>query len=118
MAPLDPEQRAEVQSLIKESHAVIENELVGVRAATNKGHEEMRVTTEAEIEKQRAHNLEMETKYLELMKGLQAQLAALSTELNDSRVGAENALRLELGKEFDAGKKSTSEVQGLVAELQ
>ena len=118
MAPLDQEQRAEVQEMIKQSHAVMEGELVGIRAAANKGHEDMRVTTEAEIEKQRAHNLEVETKYLELTKSIQAQLAALSTEMNQSRIDAENALRLELGKEFDNNKKSTAEVQGLVAELQ
>ena len=111
MAPLDPEQRAEVQALIKESHAVIENELVGIRAAAHKGHEDMRVTTEAEIEKQRAHNLEVETKLLEITKSVQElttnvqiQLTALSAEMNKS----ENALRLELGKEFDTGKKSAA----------
>ena len=105
--------------MIKQSHAVMEGELVGIRAAANKGHGDIRVTTEAEIEKQRAHNLEVETKYLELTKSIQAQLAALSTEMNQSRIDAENALRLELGKEFDNNnKKSTAEVQGLVAELQ
>ena len=71
MAPLDPEQRAEVQALIKESHAVIENELVGIRATAHKGHEDMRVTTEAEIEKQRAHNLEVETRLVEMAKTVQ-----------------------------------------------
>ena len=49
MAPLDPEQRAEVQALIKESQALTESALIDIMAAVNKGHEDMRVTTEVEI---------------------------------------------------------------------
>ena len=81
MAPLDPEQRAEVLELIKsgmqESLATTEKALIDIRATTNKGHEDMRVTTEIEIKAQRAHNLEVETKYLELTKSIEAQLTAL-----------------------------------------
>ena len=63
MAPLDQEQRAEVLELIKsglqESHAATEKALTEIRTSTQKGHDDMRVTTEAEITAQRARNLEL-----------------------------------------------------------
>ena len=60
MPQLDPEQRAEVLELMKsgmqESHAVKKKALIEIRASTQKGHIDIRVTTEAEIKAQRARN--------------------------------------------------------------
>ena len=66
MAPLDQEQRAEVQEMIKQSHAVLEGELVGISATVNKGHEDMRTTAKEFIKSQVARNEEVEKKYREL----------------------------------------------------
>ena len=74
----------------------------------------MRVTTEIEIKAQRAHNLGVETKYLELTKNIEAQLTALRVEFNQS----ETALRLELGAEFHSTKQNAIEVRTLVSGLQ
>ena len=118
MAPLDPEQRAEVLEMTKsglqESHAATEKALIDIRATTNKGHEDMRVTTEIEIKAQRAHNLEVETKLLELTKNIEAQITALRVEFGQS----ETAVRIKLGTEFDNAKQNAAELRGLVAELQ
>ena len=66
MAPGDPEQRAEVAELIRtgtnESYAASERTLTEIKAVMQKGHDDMRVTTEAEIKAQRAHNAEVEKK--------------------------------------------------------
>ena len=77
MAPLDPEQRAEVLEMIKsgvqEPHAVTEKALFEIRASTQKGHDNMRVTTEAEITAQRIRNLEIETKLTEMQNSIASQ---------------------------------------------
>ena len=98
MAPLDPEQRAEVLEIIKsgvqESHAGTEKALFEIWASTQKGHDDMRVTTEAEITNQRARNLEIETKLAEIQSSIASQFLAL---------------RIELGSEFDTSKKEAAE---------
>ena len=81
MAPLDPEQRAEFAELIRtgttESYAASETALTEIKAAMQKGHDDMCVTMHAEIKAQRAHIAEVENKYLELTQGVEAQLTAL-----------------------------------------
>ena len=61
MPQLNPEQQAEVLELIKsgmqESYAASEKALIETMASTQKGHDNMRVTTEAEIKAQRAPSL-------------------------------------------------------------
>ena len=53
MPHLDPEQRAEVLELIKsgmnESYVASEKLLAEIKTSTQKGHDDMRVTTEAEV---------------------------------------------------------------------
>ena len=94
MPQLDPEQRAEVLELIKsgmqEPFAATEKALTEIRASTQKGHDDMRVTAEIEIKAQRAHKLEVETKLVEMEKTIAAQFLTL---------------RVELGAEFDSSKK-------------
>ena len=107
MAPLDPEQRAEVLEMIKsgvqESHAVTEKALFEIRASTQKGHDDMRVTTEAEITAQRARNLEIETKLTEMQNSIASQFLALRTAL---------------GAEFDTSKKEAAETRSVITKFQ
>ena len=81
MAPLDTEQKAEVAELIKtgtnKSFAASPGALAEIKVAMQQGHDDMRVTTEAEIKTQRAHNVEVEKKYVELTQSVEAQFTAL-----------------------------------------
>ena len=107
MAPLDQEQRAEVLELIKtglqESHAVTEKALVKIRASTQKGHDDLLSTTEIEIKTQRAHNLEVETKLVDMEKTIAAQFLTL---------------RVELGAEFGSSKKEATETRAVITGFQ
>ena len=103
MAPPDQEQRAEVLEMItsglQESHAVTEKALTEIRASTQKGHDDMRVTIEIEIKAQRAHNPEVETKLVEMEKTIAAQFLTL---------------RVELGAEFESSKKEATETRAVI----
>ena len=107
MAPLDPEQRAEVLEMIKvglqESHAATEQALIEIRTSTQKGHDDMRVTTEAEITAQRFRNLEIETKLMEMQGSIVSQFLVLRTEL---------------GAEFDTAKKEAAETRSVITAFQ
>ena len=92
MAPLDHEHKAEVADMIRTGV----NEM---KAAVQKGHDDLRVTTEAEISTQRIHNTDVENKFVELTQSIEAQFTAL---------------RAELGAEFDSTKKDAAEVRTLV----
>ena len=96
MAPLDHEQKAEVADMMRTGM----NEM---KAAVQKGHVDMRVTTEAEIGTQRIHNAEVENKFVEITQSIGAQFTAL---------------RAELSAEFDSTKKNVTEVPTLVSGLQ
>ena len=63
----------------------------------------MRVATEAEIKAQRAHNLEVETKFAEITQSIAAQLTVL---------------RAELFTEFDSSKKDAAETRTLITGFQ
>ena len=77
MAPLDPEQRAEVVELIKsgltESSSQVEKVLAEMRTSAQKGHDDLKSTTEFEIKTQRSRNLETEAKIAEMQKIITAQ---------------------------------------------
>ena len=62
-----------IKSGMQESYAVTEKALIEIRASTQKGHDDMRVSTEAEIKAQRAHNLKVETKLVEMEKTIAVQ---------------------------------------------
>ena len=47
-------------------HAATEKALTEIRTSTQKGHDDMRVTTEAEITAQCARNLEIEIKLIDM----------------------------------------------------
>ena len=96
MAPLDHEQKTEVADMIRASM----NEM---KSAVQKGHDDLRVTTEAEISTQRIHNTDVENKFVELTQSIEAQFTAL---------------RAELGAEFDSTKNNATEVRALVSGLQ
>ena len=103
MAPLDPEQRAEVLEMIKsglqEPHAATEKALIEIRTSTQKGHDDMSVTTEAEITAQRPRNLEIETKLTEMQGSIPSQFLVLRTEL---------------GAEFDMAKNEAAETRSVI----
>ena len=80
-----------------------EKVLVEIRASTQKGHDDMRVTTKDEIKMQRAHNLEVETKLVEMEKTIAAQFLTL---------------RVELGAEFDSSKKESVETRAVITGFQ
>ena len=103
MAPLDPDQRVEVAEMIRtgtnDSFAASAWAWAEIKVSMQKGHDDISVTTEAEIQTQRAHNFEVEKKYVEFTQNIAAQFAAL---------------RAELGTEFDASKKDAAEIHTLI----
>ena len=70
-----------------------------MKAAVQKGRDDMRVTTKAEISTQRMHNAEVENKFVEVTQSIAAQFTAV---------------RAELGAEFESTKKDAAEVRTLV----
>ena len=77
--------------------------MIEIRASTQKGHDDMRVTTDAEIKAQRAHNLEVETKLVEMDKTIAAQFLAL---------------RADLGTELDSSKKEAAKTRAVITGFQ
>ena len=121
MAPLDSEQRAEVLELIKsgliESNALVETALTGIRASAQKGHDDLKSTTEFEIKTQRALNLETETKMAEMQKIIAAQDEKLGNM--EKTIEAQFLeLRAELGTEFDQSKKDATETRAVITGFQ
>ena len=92
-----------IKSGMQESFAATEKALIQIRASTQKGHDDMRVTTEIEIKAQRAHCLEVETKLVEMEKTIVAQFLAL---------------RVELGTEFGSSKKESAETRAVITGFQ
>ena len=121
MAPLDSEQRAEVFELIKsgpiESNALVETALTGIRASAQKGHDDLKSTTEFEIKTQRALNLETETKMAEMQKIIAAQDEKLG-HMEKAIEAKFLKLREELGTEFDQSKKDATETRAVITGFQ
>ena len=121
MAPLDSEQRAEVLELIKsgliESNSQVETALAGMRASAQKGHDDLKSTTEFEIKTQRSLNLETETKVAEMQKIITAQDEKLGNM--EKTIEAQfRGLREELGVEFDKNKKDATETRAVITGFQ
>ena len=74
-----------------ESLAASEGAMAEIKAAMQKGHDDMRVTTEVEIK--------VEKMYVELTQSIEAQFTVL---------------RAELGTEFDSTNKDAAEIRTLV----
>ena len=118
-----------IKSGVNESYVASEKLLAKIRTSSEKGHDDMRVTTEEEGKAQRAHNLEVETKLGELVKSIAAQFLSLRADLETT---AKNTIEVcdlvsglqeqkknmidEVEKHFTECQEKTEEMRTLIGQ--